>query len=208
VATERRPDATWKGHRASGVLLPFVAHGNLTGLQGSRISRSQPMPTGARMRVLSVLLCAVLAACGSRGTGGSTEVSARPIDGTYEFSATILGKATAGRLVVKQDEVFLADGQSCVIAILNAKELGVSCKGGTIASSPPTETSAMLFFDRVNPASSGKWTTTIPVTRRREVCERYVKDGAAASSRCVSRKIETYTAYESRSGSVRVRRVP
>jgi hypothetical protein len=160
------------------------------------------------MRVLSVALGAVIAACASGGAVGSTMASAGPIEGAYEFSASILGIATGGKLIVQEHDVFLADGEKCVIASVDSIMVGVSCGRGPIASSAQTWVNAMLFLHRRNPASGGKWITTIPVTRRREVCERYERNRETSRTRCVARRIESHITYETRSGSVRVRRVP
>lgn len=65
-------------------------------------------------------------------------------------------------------------------------------------------TGVLLTFDRRNPALRSKWSTSVTVRRRREVCARSeVRNGREV---CVQRAVETYEAREPKSGTLQVRR--
>ena len=160
----------------------------------------------------SVLPLATLVACAS--AGNSTREATRPTEGIYEFLASAPGQTVRGNFRLQGEDIFI-DGQTVDCGTSGPRQEGSAewNRATAIASSGSRNTGAATFrgcngvtlaFDRKNPVQS-KWYASVPVQRRREVCaERAVQNGREV---CVRRQMETYEVFESRSGTVQVRRV-
>ena len=154
----------------------------------------------------------MLLACAS--AGNSTNNATRLTEGTYEFLASAPGQTVRGNFRLQGEDIFV-DGQTVDCGTSGSRQEGSAERNRAmaIASSGSRNTGAATFrgcegvtvaFDRRNPVQS-KWYASVPVQRRREVCaERAVQNGREV---CVRRKMESYETYESRSGTVQVRRV-
>jgi len=160
----------------------------------------------------SIVPLATLMACAS--PGNSTREATRSAVGNYEFFASVPGQTVRGTFRLQEENVFVDD--QAVDCGANGRRQEGSAEGNraaAIAASPSRNTGAATYhgcegvtlaFDRKNPIQS-KWYASVPVQRRREVCaERAVQNGRDV---CIRRAMETYEAFESRSGSVQVRRV-
>lgn len=162
-----------------------------------------------RFAVASVAL-GVLIGCASAPKAPVYQLPGAPIEGRYEFTAAVPGKAAVGQLVLMRDTVFLIDEtKSCGLMQSTGASIRVACRGATPVSENQTyqsEAIAILTFDRRNPALSGTWIMTLPVERKPEPCQRsIVRNGREA---CESRRTGRNEVNERRTGTVQVRRVP
>lgn len=151
--------------------------------------------------LLSILTAATLAACASAGSSTASREVPGSVEGTYEFFASVPEQHLRGTLRVHPDTMFVdIDDARCAYAAGLPNNQGdqnvfrFGCGG------------AMLTFDRRNPVQFSKWSATIQVPRRREVCARY--DTVNGRQVCVSRTTETYYVAENRSGGIQLRRLP
>lgn len=151
-------------------------------------------------RSLFVLLTlATLFACAS--AGNSTVSSQRlAAEGSYEFFASVPGQHVRGILRVGSDTMIVADvaGAGCLPSAWVRQEqrdphvFYYGCTG------------LLITFDRRDLVQLSKWTFSIPVRKRREVCTaRVVRNGREVCSRT---NVEMYEATETRSGTLQVKR--
>jgi hypothetical protein len=154
-------------------------------------------------RWVSAFFGATLAACASGGGGAAVaRAPAGPIEGTYEYFASIPGQQVRGSLRVGDDTIVVVpDADYCrpVVGTPDPIVIRYTCNG------PGRFESLMLTLDRRNPAQFSKWAATFRVQRRREVCAQYAVQGGRQV--CVRTETQTYETTESRSGSLQVRRV-
>ena len=150
---------------------------------------------------LSILVCATLTACASRSA--EPREPAEASGATYAFSANTPHQLIRGTVLVGPEGTGVQFDTPCQReATVRARPTGM-----------PSSTSVLsyycsgtwLTFDRRNPATA-KWYASVEILRRREVCARYETQNGRQV--CVSRKMETYTVTESRSGAIQVRRIP
>jgi len=155
-----------------------------------------------KSRWMSHCLCVSLAACASGGSGAASREPPGPVEGTYEYFASIPGQQVRGSLRVVADTIMVdPDADYCrpVIGTPDPLVIRYTCSGSGRFES------LLLALDRRNPAQFSKWTATFRVQRRREVCAQYaVQNGRQV---CVRTQTETYETTESRSGTLQVRRV-
>lgn len=153
------------------------------------------------MRVIAGLV--VLAACGgSRAAAPSREVPG-PIEGKYEYVASIPGQQIRGLLRVLGDTILVepfADYCRPLIATPDPVVIRYTCNG------PGRFETLVLTLDRRNPMQFSKWAATVRVQKIRQVCARY--EIRAGQQVCAKTSMETYETSESRSGSLQVRRPP
>jgi hypothetical protein len=160
----------------------------------------------------SLLPLATLMACAS--AGNSTRETPRPTEGTYEFFASVPGQTVRGTFRLQGENISI-DDQALDCGTAGRRQEGSTewARATAMASSASRNKGAATYrgcdgvslaFDAKNPVQS-KWYAAVPVQRRRQVCaERVVQNGREV---CVRQKMETYEAFESRSGSLQVRRV-
>ena len=159
----------------------------------------------------SILPLATLLACAS---AGNAREAARAAEGSYEFFASVPGQMVRGTFRLQGEEIQV-DNQAVDCGTTGRRQ-GWTAEGNramAVASSASRNTGVATYrgcegvtlaFDRRNPVQS-KWYAAVAVPRQRQICaERAVQNGREV---CVRREMETYEAYEARSGSVQVRRV-
>ena len=161
------------------------------------------MPGDRAWRPLSsILTLTTLLACASTGNGTGSRETHGPIEGTYEFFASIPGQHLRGKLRVVADTILFDTRNDCGSIALptgrmfingrDATDIPYGCKG------------ALLTFNRRNPTQGSKWLASVSVQKRRETCSQFVmRNGREVCSRT---RIETYESTESRSGILQVRR--
>ena len=151
--------------------------------------------------LIGVLTFVTLLSCASGG-GSPTSRDVASAEGTYDFVATVPGQAVRGTLQVTADTMLFSPVEGCNSNI-RAEPIGRASYAGVFRYAC---SSAVLEFDRRNPVRSSKWSATVQVKRRREVCaERAVRNGREV---CIRNTIETYEVPERRSGSIQVTRRP
>ena len=134
--------------------------------------------------------------------GGTTSRDVASVEGTYDFVATVPGQAVRGTLQVTADTVLFSAVEGCNSNI-RSEPIGHASYAGIFRYAC---SSAVLEFDRRNPVRSSKWSATVQVKHRREVCaERAVRNGREV---CIRNAIETYEVPEKRSGSIQIARRP
>ena len=152
--------------------------------------------------VLSILSLLLLVSCATAGTSVATGDAARPIEGTYEFSASTPNQLIRGSVFVGPEETRVQFETTC------QPEATVRPRPRSMPSSTSVMTyycgGTWLAFDRRNPAAAN-WFASVEVPRRREVCARYETQNGRQV--CVSRTTETYSVFETRTGSIQVRRI-
>jgi hypothetical protein len=150
--------------------------------------------------LFAILTLAMLNACASGGNATVSSQARGPAEGSYEFFASVPGQHVRGILRVGADTMIVTDvsGAGCLPSVWlrqvqrDPNVFYYGCTG------------LLITFDRRNLIQLSKWSFSIPVQRRREVCaERAVRNGREV---CVRTEIETYEATESRSGSLQIRR--
>lgn len=158
--------------------------------------------------LVAVLTLVTLLSCASGGSTTSRNValvegtSVAPVEGTYDFVATVPGQAVRGTLQVAADTMFFSAVEGCNSNI-RSEPINHASYAGVFRYAC---SSAVLEFDRRNPVRSSKWSATVQIQRRREVCaERAVRNGREV---CIRNAIETYEVPETRSGSIQVTRRP
>ena len=150
--------------------------------------------------LIGVLTLVTLLSCASGGSTTSREVG--PVEGTYDFVATVPGQAVRGTLQVGADTMLFSAVEGCNSNI-RSEPINHASNGGVFRYAC---SSAVLEFDRRNPVRSSKWSATVQIKHRRQVCaERAVRNGREV---CVRNAIETYEVPEKRSGSIQVTRRP
>jgi hypothetical protein len=155
---------------------------------------------GAMKAFIGVLTLVTLSSCASGGGTSTRDVT--PTEGTYDFFATVPGQAVRGTLRVAADTMLFSAVEGCNSNI-RAEPIGNASYAGVFRYAC---SSAVLEFDRRNPVRSSKWSATVQIKRRREVCaERAVRNGREV---CIRNAIETYEVPERRSGSIQVTRRP
>ncbi|HZI28044.1 MAG TPA: hypothetical protein VFD64_07790 [Gemmatimonadaceae bacterium] len=150
--------------------------------------------------LIAVLTLVTLLSCASGGstTGGT----AAPVEGTYDFVATVPGQAVRGTLQVAADTMFFSPVEGCNSNI-RSEPIGHASNAGIFRYAC---SSAVLEFDRRNPVRFSKWSATVQIKHRRQVCaERAVRNGREV---CIRNTIETYDVPETRAGSIQVTRRP
>jgi len=154
---------------------------------------------GQRRPLFAIVTLATFTACASaRNTTASREATG-PIDGTYEFFASVTGQRVEGTVHVVADTILFDPGNDCssnlsppgpFVAPRDYNFVRYSCNG------------VVLDFDRRNPVQSSKWFAGVLVRRQREVCAQYaVQNGRQV---CLRNRTETYETTESRSGKLQV----
>lgn len=163
-------------------------------------------------RQWSVPLLATLFACAS--AGNTPRQAPRPAEGSYEFFASVPGQTVKGAFRLRGENI-LVDEQTVDCGTTGRRQDWSAERGRALAmaSAGSRDTGAATYqgcdgvtlaFDRKNPVQS-KWYASVVVQRRRQVCvETAVRGGREV---CVRRATEMHQAFESRSGSVQVRRV-
>jgi hypothetical protein len=150
--------------------------------------------------LIGVLTLVTVLSCASGGSTTSRDVA--PAEGTYDFVATVPGQAVRGTLQVAADTMFFSPVEGCNSNI-RTEPIGHASNAGVFRYAC---SSAVLEFDRRNPVRSSKWSATVQIRRRREVCaERAVRNGREV---CVRTEFETYEVNENRSGLIQVTRRP
>ena len=152
--------------------------------------------------LFAILTLATIIACASAGnTTVSPEVRG-PAEGSYEFFASAAGQHVRGILRVGADTMIVADvsGAGCLPSVWirqvqrDPDVFYYGCSSGLL-----------IRFDRRNVVQLSKWSFSVPVQRRREVCaERAIRSGREV---CVRTEIEIYETTESRSGALQVKLV-
>lgn len=150
--------------------------------------------------LLCTLTAATLVACASAGSNTVTREAPESVEGTYEFFASIPGNHMRGTLRILADTMLVeAKEAGCVYAAGLPNRQGdqnvfrYGCTGGVL-----------LSFDRRNPTQFSKWSASITVQRRREVCVETAVQGGREI--CVRKGMEPYEDIESRTGIVQLRR--
>lgn len=141
-----------------------------------------------------------LLSCATSGTTTASRAVAGPVEGTYDFVATVPQRVVRGSVRIERDTLYvnMVDGCSSNIRL---EPMGHEGRGGVYRYACD---GAVLAFDTRNPVRSSKWSATVLQKRRREVCaERAVRNGREV---CVRTEIETYEVPESRSGLIQVTR--
>lgn len=153
------------------------------------------------MRVIAGIV--VLAACGGSRAAPPSREPSEPIEGNYEYIASIPGQQVRGLLRVLGDTILVEPfADYCQPATGNPDPIAIryTCNG------PGRFEQLNLRLDRRNPMQFSRWSATIRVTKRREVCSQYaIRDGRQV---CVQTTTETYETNESSSGNLQVRRAP
>lgn len=151
-------------------------------------------------RRVAVVLTALLAGCASSGTTTAREPSA-PIEGTYDYTATLPGQQVQGRLRVLGDTIIVVPNNDYCQPVLGPPSplvIRYTCNG------PGRFESLSLTLDRRNPVQFSKWAASYRVQKQRQVCRRTaIQNGREV---CVETGTETYEDTESRSGTLQVRR--
>lgn len=151
--------------------------------------------------LFAILTLAMLNACASGGSATVSSQARGPAEGSFEFFASVPGQHVRGILHVGADTMIVADvvGAGCLPSVWirqvqrDPNVFYYGCSGGLL-----------ITFDRRNLVQLSKWSFSMPVQRRREVCaERAVRNGREV---CVRTEIETYETTESRSGALQVKR--
>jgi len=152
-------------------------------------------------RWVTVLSTAFAAGCASSGTNATTRAPTGPIEGTYDYTATLPGQQVTGKLRVLGDTIIVmptSDYCQPVIGTPSPLVIRYSCNG------PGRFESMTLTLDRRNPAQFSKWAANFRVQKQRQVCVRYeMRNGQQV---CAQTGYEPYEDIESRSGSLQVRR--
>lgn len=156
------------------------------------------------IRWMAVLTLSALAGCASSGNQQPvTAAPSAPIEGNYEYLASLPSMQVRGTLRVVGDTILVeptTDYCRPTIAPPDPFSFKYTCTG------TGTYEQIQLTIDRRNPIQLSKWFATFRVQRRREVCVQYaVRDGRQV---CVQTTTETYEANETRSGNLQVRRAP
>src|SRR6186713_1185127 len=149
--------------------------------------------------LFAILTLATVIACASAGnpTVSSQRLAA---EGSYEFFASVAGQHVRGILRVGADTMIVAEvaGAGCLPSAWIRQEqrdphvFYYGCTG------------LLITFDRRDLVQLSKWSSSIPVQKRREVCtERVLRNGREVCSRT---SIQTYETTESRSGTLQVKR--
>ena len=149
-----------------------------------------------------VLSMAAVGGCASSGTSSTTaREPAGPIEGTYDYIATLPGQQVTGKLRVLGDTIIVMptnDYCQPVVATPSPLVIRYTCNG------PGRYESMTLTLDRRNPAQFSKWAARFRVQKQRQVCVRYeMRNGQQV---CAQTGYEPYEDVESRSGSLQVRR--
>jgi hypothetical protein len=153
-----------------------------------------------RSGLLPALLTLLIAACASSGSTAGRAPEG-PIEGNYEYFASLPGQQVRGRLRVIADTIVVdpaADYCRPVVGTPDPLVIRYTCNG------PGRFESLSLTLDRRNPAQFSKWSATFRVQRSREVCVQYATQGGRQV--CVRTQTEQYETTESSSGSLQVRR--
>jgi hypothetical protein len=151
--------------------------------------------------LIGVLTFVALLSCASGG-GSATSRDVASAEGMYDFFATVPGQGVRGTLQVTADTMLFNAVEGCNSNI-RSEPIGHTSYAGVFRYAC---SSAVLEFDRRNPVRSSKWSATVQIKRRREVCaERAVRNGREV---CIRNTIETYEVPERRSGSIQVTRRP
>ena len=160
----------------------------------------------------SILPLSALIACAS--ARNSTGEAARAAEGSYEFFASIPGQMVRGTFRLEGENVLVNDqAVDCGTTGRRQDASAARNRAMAMASGSSRNTGSLTYqgcdgvtlaFDRKNPVQS-KWYASVPVQRQRQVCAETAVQGGREV--CVRRAMETYEAYEPRSGSVQVRRV-
>ena len=156
------------------------------------------------MMIVSMALLAGCASSGSTSSGSTTtarEQSSAPIEGTYDYTATLPGQQVTGKLRVLGDTIIVMptnDYCQPVIGTPSPLVIRYSCNG------PGRFEALTLTLDRRNPAQFSKWAANFRVQKQRQVCVRYeLRNGQQV---CAQTGYEPYEDIESRSGTLQVRR--
>lgn len=158
------------------------------------------MRYGRRRPLFTVATLATFTACASAGNTAASRAAQGPIEGAYEFFASVPGgQRVVGKFHVVADTIVFDQSNDCssklsppgpFVAPHDRNFVRYSCNG------------VVLDFDRRNPVQSSKWYAGLLVRRQREVCAQYaVQNGREV---CVRNKTETYETTESRSGKLQV----
>jgi hypothetical protein len=144
-----------------------------------------------------------LAACASSGSQPPvTTAPSGPIEGNYEYMASLPSMQVRGTLRIVGDTVLVETTDYCrpTVAPPDPFSIKYTCTGSG------TYEQIQLTIDRRNPVQLSKWLATFRVQRRREVCVQYaVRDGRQV---CVQTTTETYETTDTRSGNLQVRKAP
>jgi hypothetical protein len=159
---------------------------------------------GAAIGLTVVLTLPTLAVCAKSGNQPpETAAPSGPIEGNYEYIASLPSMQVRGTLRIVDDTVLVepvTDYCRPAIAPPDPFSIKYTCTG------TGTYEQIQLTIDRRNPVQLSKWLATFRVQRRREVCVQYaVRDGRQV---CVQTTTETYEATDTRSGNLQVRRAP
>ena len=165
----------------------------------TRVIRLVGLPTGT-VPVFAIVTLTTLIACASAGNTTVSPPTRLAAEGSYEFFASVPGQHVRGLLRVGADTMIVAEvaGAGCLPSVWvrqvqrDPHVFYYGCTG------------LLITFDRRDLVQLSKWSASIPVQRRREVCaERVVRNGREVCSRT---RIETYEVTESRSGTLQVKR--
>ena len=159
------------------------------------------------MKLLLLLACVVLVACGGSRTAPEAAVPdaapAGPIEGNYEYQANLPGQLVKGTLRVLGDTMLVEQTADYCLPVQGSRDplaIWYSCKGGGRFEQ------LTLRLDRRNPAQFSKWSASFRVQKRRQVCAEYaIQQGRQV---CVRQTTETYEDTESSRGNLQVRRTP
>jgi hypothetical protein len=156
------------------------------------------------IRRMAILAVSALAGCASSGTRQpATAAPSAPIEGDYEYLASLPSVQVRGTLRIVGDTVLVepvTDYCRPTIAPPDPFAIKYTCTG------TGTYEQIQLTIDRRNPAQLSKWQATFRVQRRREVCVQYaIRDGRQV---CIQTTTETYETNDTRSGNLQVRRAP
>ena len=152
-------------------------------------------------RRVSLLWMALIAGCASSGGTTTAREPSGPIEGTYDYTATLPGQQVTGKLRVLGDTIIVMptnDYCQPVVETPSPLVIRYTCNG------PGRYESMTLTLDRRNPAQFSKWAARFRVQKQRQVCVRYeMRNGQQV---CAQTGYEPYEAVESRSGTLQVRR--
>lgn len=146
---------------------------------------------------LAALTLVTLLGCASSGRSTPIDNTAGLSEGTFDFFASIPGQHLRGTVRILTDTVLVdAEGTGCVPSVqpivqTNRNVFYYGCTGG-----------ALLTFDRNNPVQRSRWSSSVAIRHRREVCaQTEIRSGREV---CLRRAIETYEVIEPRSGTLQV----
>lgn len=140
-----------------------------------------------------------LLSCASAGSPGANRDA--PVEGTYDFVATVPPTVIRGTLRFDGDTMYFSS-ENC-LANFRSEPIGRSGTGGVFRYGC---SGAILQFDSRNPTRASKWSATVTLQRLREVCvETAVRNGREV---CIRTQMDRYEVPETRSGSIQVTKRP